>query len=169
MNTKCGEEHELYGDECPGERGNTRVPRFGDRMRGVWASKTNPLRDGVFVRTLCQTGNVNNGIWYELTDGKGKFWQYEAKNTVFLTPTCSAAHHCYCGAGAATPHVIGDQGCIRGVVPSPRPIWLDPDTGIQIWIVDGHAITEYTLKHQRGFNQHECGCWSSWHGSSNSL
>ena len=80
------EDQELYGDECPGERGNTRPPQFGELMRGVWASKTNPQRDGMFVRTVRRTGRVNNGTWHELTDGKGKFWQYEAKSTVFLTP-----------------------------------------------------------------------------------
>lgn len=84
MSKEDGEE--LYGDACPGERGNTRPPKFGEWMRGVWASKSNPHRDGMFVRTVRRTGRVNNGTWHELTDGKGNFWQYEAKSTVFLTP-----------------------------------------------------------------------------------
>jgi hypothetical protein len=41
---------ELYGDAHPGERGNTRAPKFGEWMRGVWASVGNPHRDGMFVR-----------------------------------------------------------------------------------------------------------------------
>lgn len=74
----------LYGDDCQGERGNARAPKFGEWMRGVWASASNPQRDGMFVRTVRRSGRLNNGTWHELTDGKGKFWQYEAKNTVFL-------------------------------------------------------------------------------------
>jgi hypothetical protein len=76
---------ELFGDECPGERGDTRAPRFGEMMRGVWAGRINPQRDGMFVRTVRRTGRMNPGVWHELTNGKGDFWQYEARNTVFLT------------------------------------------------------------------------------------
>ena len=79
------EDSKLYGDKCPGERGNTRAPRFGEMLRGVWASEGNPHRDGMFVRTVRKTGRMNPGIWHELTDGKGAFWRYEAKSTVFLT------------------------------------------------------------------------------------
>ena len=86
LRAKAAAPDDLYGDECPGERGNTRVPKFGELMRGVWASKSNPQRDGMFVRTVRRTGRVNAGTWHELTDGKGKFWQYEAKSTVFLPP-----------------------------------------------------------------------------------
>ena len=90
LRTKADEPNDLYGDECPGERGNSRAPKFGELMRGVWASKTNQQRDGMFVRTVRRTGRVNNGTWHELTDGKGKFWQYEAKSTVFLTPNAGS-------------------------------------------------------------------------------
>lgn len=86
LRAKAAAPDDLYGDECPGERGNTRAPKFGELMRGVWASKSNPQRDGMFVRTVRRTGRVNAGTWHELTDGKGKFWQYEAKSTVFLPP-----------------------------------------------------------------------------------
>jgi hypothetical protein len=79
-------DEELFGGACPGERGNTRAPKFGEWMRGVWASKRNPHRDGMFVRTVRRTGRMNPGTWHELTDGKGNFWQYEASSTVFLTP-----------------------------------------------------------------------------------
>jgi hypothetical protein len=78
---------EPYGDAYPGERGNTRTPKFGEWLRGVWASASNPTRDGMYVRTIRRTGRATNpGTWYELTDGKGKFWQYQAKDTVFVTP-----------------------------------------------------------------------------------
>lgn len=77
---------ELYGDECPGIRGDTRAPKFGEWMRGVWASASNPHRDGMFVRTERRTGRLNPGTWHELTDGNGEFWSYPAHSTVFLTP-----------------------------------------------------------------------------------
>ena len=83
-------ETELYGDDYPGERGNTRAPKFGEPMRGVWAGTNNPQRDGLFVRTVRRTGRMNSGTWHELTDGKGNFWKYEAKSTVFLTPNVRA-------------------------------------------------------------------------------
>ena len=55
------------------------------------------------------------------------------------------------------------------MVASPQPLGADPDTGIEMWIVEGHIITEYTMRHQRGYHQHECGCWSRSPGSTNSL
>ena len=79
------EDSKLYGNKCPGERGNTRAPKFGEMLRGVWAGEGNPHRDGMFVRTVRKTGRMNPGTWHELTDGKGAFWRYEAKSTVFLT------------------------------------------------------------------------------------
>ncbi len=74
-----------YGDDCPGIRGDTRTPKFGEWMRGVWASESNPHRDGMFVKTVRRNSNFNHGVWHELTDGNGEFWQYEAKATVFIT------------------------------------------------------------------------------------
>ena len=61
-----------------------RKPRFGERIRGIYASESNPQRDGMYVRTIRRTGRMNPGTWYELTDGKGNFWQYESKSAVFL-------------------------------------------------------------------------------------
>lgn len=90
---------ELYGDECPGVRGDTRAPRFGEWMRGVWASASNPHRDGMFVRTERRTGRLNPGTYHELTDGKGEFWSIQAKSTVFLTPQPTQAQsNCWCEA-----------------------------------------------------------------------
>ncbi len=54
-------------------------------MRGIHASPQNPQREGMYVRTVVRTGNVNRGRWYELTDGKGKFYQYRPEDTIFMT------------------------------------------------------------------------------------
>lgn len=56
-------------------------PQFGDWLRGIYASESNPQRDGMYVRTILRSGSVNPGKHYELTDGKGGFWQYPAKST----------------------------------------------------------------------------------------
>lgn len=54
-----------------------REPKFGDWLRGVYASERNPIRDGIYVRTC----RVNHETCYELTDGKGKFWMYPKRST----------------------------------------------------------------------------------------
>lgn len=59
-------------------------PEFGERLRGIYAGEKNPHRDGFYVRTIHRTGRLNPGKWYELTDKKGDFWQYEAKSVIFL-------------------------------------------------------------------------------------
>jgi len=56
-------------------------PKFGDWIRGIYASKENPIRDGMYVETKRRTGRSNPGKFYRLTDGKGKFWEFEAKHT----------------------------------------------------------------------------------------
>lgn len=82
--------HVLKRTKCPVNdktslmKGDSRKPRFCEWIRGIWASETNPCRDGMYVETIKQTGRLNPGIWYRLTDGKGKFWQYEAKDTLYL-------------------------------------------------------------------------------------
>ena len=53
-------------------------PRFGDRIVNTAASVRNPIKMGIFVRRVVKTGFVNPGVWYELTDGNGKFWRVEA-------------------------------------------------------------------------------------------
>lgn len=52
-------------------------PKFGDWLRGVYASERNPIRDGIYVRTTRR----NHETLYELTDGKGKFWMYPKRST----------------------------------------------------------------------------------------
>lgn len=67
------------------EHGLSRRPIFGELIRGIWAGKTNPQRDGYYVKTIVRKGRLNPGIWYQLTDKKGRFWQYEATHTLFLS------------------------------------------------------------------------------------
>ena len=59
-------------------------PKFGQRIRGVWASVDNPIRDGYFVEVVRRTGRLNPGVFYRITDGKGRFWEYNAADTVLL-------------------------------------------------------------------------------------
>ena len=66
--------------------GTSRKPAFGEPMRGIWASESNPTRDGYYVETIRRTGRFNPGTFYRMTDRKGKFWMYPAGSTVFLTP-----------------------------------------------------------------------------------
>lgn len=63
-------------------------------------------------------------------------------------------HICYCGANLkSTGHEIGHNGCQRYMVEPP----------------DLTLATLFIYKEQRGYRQHDCGCWSRWIGSSNSL
>jgi hypothetical protein len=66
--------------------GISRNPTFGEPMRGIWASVTNPIRDGYYVETIRRTGRLNPGTFYRMTDRNGKLWMYPAESTVFLTP-----------------------------------------------------------------------------------
>lgn len=61
-----------------------RTPKFGDKMRNPWASEQNPTRDGYFVRKKHVTGNFNAGLWYEMTDGDGKFWECQGDTMMFI-------------------------------------------------------------------------------------
>lgn len=60
-----------------------RKPKFGDSMRNPWASESNPQRDGYFVRSKRVTGRLNPGLWYEMTDGQGKFWEMNGTVALF--------------------------------------------------------------------------------------
>lgn len=51
------------------------IPRFGDIIENGWASLENPTRRGFFVRAGRRTGRMNEGRYFEVTDGKGKFWE----------------------------------------------------------------------------------------------
>jgi len=67
-----------------------RAPKFGDLMRNPWASESNPQRDGYFVRAKRTTGKLNPGLWYEMTDKNGKFWEVNGKCQFFVDAPSSA-------------------------------------------------------------------------------
>jgi len=64
-----------------------REPKFGERMRGIYASVKNPQRDGFYVETIRRTGKMNAGKGYRLTDGHGDFWEYPAESTILRGST----------------------------------------------------------------------------------
>lgn len=68
--------------------------------------------------------------------------------------TCNVPLICCCG-GIHREHRIGDENCFREAVINP-PVKLCNDW----WNVEGSDITGYTLREQRLYHQHECGCWS---------
>lgn len=78
-------------------------------------------------------------------------------------------HSCHCGTASHTPHETGTDGCVRSIVATPKPAPNHPEHGFQMWEVDGHVITDFTLRQQRGYYQHPCGCWSSHGDSVNSI
>lgn len=55
-------------------------PKFGEWLRGIYASESNPRRDGMYVRTIISRGRMNPGKFYEVTDGNGNFWVYPAQS-----------------------------------------------------------------------------------------
>ncbi|EKN3575993.1 hypothetical protein O1F58_004001 [Yersinia enterocolitica] len=61
-----------------------RKPEFGDLMRNPWAGEGNPRRDAYFVKSKVTTGRMNHGIWYQMTDRKGNFWDSDAKSLIFI-------------------------------------------------------------------------------------
>jgi hypothetical protein len=67
-----------------------RAPKFGDIMRNPWAGEGNPQRDGYFVRAKRTTGKLNPGLWYEMTDKNGKFWEVNGKCQFFIDAPSSA-------------------------------------------------------------------------------
>ena len=78
-------------------------------------------------------------------------------------------HACYCGTADRTPHETGTHGCVRAMVVAPKPAPPHSTLGCPTWTVAGHRITDYTLRHQRGYHQHPCGCWSWAQESTNSI
>jgi hypothetical protein len=73
-------------------------------------------------------------------------------------------HICNCG-GAGLLHDVGHDGCYRQMaVISPQPAH-----GADMWRVDKRVITGYTMREQRGYYQHDCGCWSHLSDSVNSI
>lgn len=94
----------------------------------------------------------------------------EALASVIEGAKCSQKHECQCG-GIDHPHTIGKAGCFRYMTEAPIPAGKHPELGCDTWKMpneDG-AITDFTLRQQRGYHQHECGCWSRSDGSFNSV
>lgn len=82
---------------------------------------------------------------------------------------CEFKHPCCCGTATHTPHEVGKDGCKRFMTEAPELIPPDNRQGFNQWTVDGHPVSDYTLRFQRGYSQISCGCWSRWEGSVNSL
>lgn len=59
-------------------------PRLGQWFRGIYASKDNPQRDGMFVEVKKRTGRLNPGTFYRLTDGNGSFWEYPIESVKLI-------------------------------------------------------------------------------------
>lgn len=80
-------------------------------------------------------------------------------------------HTCHCAYGKSEPHTIGQDGCVRTLVNAPTIISLSTtgDRNYDRWLVDGVDVSWFTLKEQRGYHQHPCGCWSRSPGSFNSV
>ena len=72
-------------------------------------------------------------------------------------------HSCSCG-GSLGQHITGYCGCLREMTVTPHPLENDK------WEVGGVAITDTSLREQRMYHQHPCGCWSrAKSGSTNSI
>lgn len=68
-------------------------PRFGDRVRSIYAGETNPRREGFYVETIRRRGRLNPGKHYRITDGAGDFWETPADSVhpVESGPTVEAS------------------------------------------------------------------------------
>lgn len=76
---------------------------------------------------------------------------------------CAQPHTCHCGTSTVQGgHSVGQSGCVRRLVEAPIP------EGADHWIVEGRRVTDFTLREQRGYSRHFCGCWSRWPESRNS-
>jgi hypothetical protein len=56
--------------------------KFGDLVKNVSASKTNPHRTAIYVRTIQTRGRLNKGTWIEVTNGHGDFWRIAERSIV---------------------------------------------------------------------------------------
>ncbi|WP_395443622.1 hypothetical protein [Caulobacter sp. UC70_42] len=62
--------------------------KFGDTIENGWASEANPTRVGYFVREFTvPRGQMNPGLTWEITDGKGKFWRLKPTGDHKITVT----------------------------------------------------------------------------------
>lgn len=59
------------------------VPGFGATVTNLLASTSSPRRIGYFVRV---TRRAPEGPWWELTDGRGRFWPVLAASSMLVHP-----------------------------------------------------------------------------------
>lgn len=59
-------------------------PSFGDRVTMIYASERNPIKHGIFVRSFERRGKLNPGTIYQITDGKGNFWEANKDSVALL-------------------------------------------------------------------------------------
>lgn len=58
-------------------------PQFGDWLENVMAGDGNPHKRGRFVRVVrVPRGRMNAGLWWEMTDGRGDFWQSNPESCI---------------------------------------------------------------------------------------
>jgi hypothetical protein len=62
------------------------TPKFGATVTNHYASPENPHRTGYFVRAGRNTGRMNSGPWWEITDGRGGFWQLGPDDRRLMQP-----------------------------------------------------------------------------------
>lgn len=71
---------------------------FGDVVENGWASEDNPTRRGLFVRSFTRKGRMNPGLTWEITDGKGKFWELQPRVIAERLTVTPATDPDLCGA-----------------------------------------------------------------------
>lgn len=52
-----------------------KAPAFGATVVSQFASVDNPHKTGLFVRVIRRRGRMNGGTWWQITDGRGDFWE----------------------------------------------------------------------------------------------
>lgn len=67
-------------------------PKFGDKFINKVAGDSNPRKIGMFVRVIHRAhGRMNPGKWWQMTDGKGDFWESNPDNLVPVNNTRAQA------------------------------------------------------------------------------
>jgi len=94
-------------------------PEFGDRIRNLYASEDNPIRDGYYVNAIRRTGRLNKGVWYRITDGRGRFWEMPRGSAILLDePTDTDLLNWMIAHGAYLSHSRDGDVC---------NVWLSQD------------------------------------------